>query len=334
MNIASLEEGVDRGDTEFDTALGAYSTTFSQGQVAVRRELVLHYLNQVEADDHLAIVIVRRGTLGTGGSGVAVAGGGPGSTVVHEWGHAFGMLLDEYTSDVGYQGGPPTGFNIANSENPDEIPWKHWLDADERGVGMIPGGAGRATGVWRPTGGPCAMASGGAFCLVCREALVASIYGFVSPLDDYAPRKPEVAITAGEDQLFEVTPMTVVGTPSLQVEFFLEEVEAPEPVVEEDHPLFRPIGSRTGSPSRTPRSSRQMIESRPRWHGEPLVLPDGEPLRAKRRKGAWQVETGKDLAPGYYELTAVVRDPTEWVLKPEWLDLITDFVRWKLRVTQ
>lgn len=330
MNIASVDEGVDRGDKQYETALGAYATEFSQGQVAVQRGRVMDFLSRTPDHDYLAIVIVKRGTLGTGGSGVAVASGGPGSTIVHEWGHAFGMLLDEYTADVGYQGDAPRGFNISDSEDPDEVPWAHWLAAKERGVGIIPGGAGRATGVWRPTGGPCAMASGSQFCKVCREAIVASIYGFVSPIDAIEPDAAHVLVKPGEAQLFQVFPLEVASKPDLVVEFYLEPVAAPDPERAED-PLFRPVGPGLGAAR--PRSSRSVLEGRPRWNQPPPPAPVGTELRSRRRRGAWEVEiSAGDLAPGHYELTALVRDPTDWVLKEEWRPLLSDVAHWTVEV--
>ena len=97
------EEGVDDERKKYDTALGAYRTSFSQGQVAVQRNSVRRFLDMDPRSESLAVVIVRLGTLGTGGGGVAVVGGGASNTVVHEWGHAFGMLLDHIDKyDLGH----------------------------------------------------------------------------------------------------------------------------------------------------------------------------------------------------------------------------------------
>ncbi|MFG0318206.1 MAG: M64 family metallopeptidase, partial [Planctomycetota bacterium JB042] len=136
MNIASHEDGVDARGKDYDTALGAYESGASQGQVAVRHQDVARWLRLDPRAEGYAICLVRLGTLGTGGGGIAVIGGVPSNTVIHEWGHAFANLLDEYTSDVGYTGPAPRGINVSNTDDPDLAPWKHWLDARKKGVGM------------------------------------------------------------------------------------------------------------------------------------------------------------------------------------------------------
>jgi len=323
MHIASKEEGVDRGERDVDTALGAHQSRWSQGQVSVDHDAVRSYLSKDARNDRLAIVIVRRGTLGTGGGGVAVVGGSASDTIIHEWGHAFGLLHDEYTSDVGYTGEAPSGFNISNTKDREKVPWKHWLEAREKSVTIIQGGAGRATGVWRSTGKPCAMARGSSFCVVCREALVASIYGIVSPLDEVRPEQEEVAIGPKESCHFQVVPMEVSSKPYLSVEFFLE----PPPAVEDD----RPEGRRDAKRSR-------ILQLRPRWAKQEEPPPRGTSIKPKRiklgdKRTAWQVTlASKALEPGHYRLHARVTDPTPWLIKEEWLPCLSESHSWLVRI--
>ncbi|MFO0985025.1 MAG: M64 family metallopeptidase [Planctomycetota bacterium] len=321
MHLASKDDGVDREGKEYDTALGAYQTKFSQGQVAVRSEDVERYLGSDQRSDGLAIVIVRKGTLGTGGGGIAVVGGGAGNTVVHEWGHAFGQLLDEYTSDVGYGDAKVSGYNISDTEDPARVPWRHWLAAKTNGVGLFPGGAGRAKGEWRPTGGPCAMSSGPTYCLVCREAIVANLYGIVSPIDEATEVSKAIVVKPGAPAVVEIVPMEPQGGPQLEVQFGLlaasESATLPRAAPRRDHD-----------------------ESlRPRWGKEADAAPAGTALAAKKvrrddRRIAHQLtlETPA-IAPGDYVLEGRVRDPTPWVLKPEWQALLSASRRWHVTVT-
>ena len=332
MHIASREEGVDVGEKQFDTALGAHQTAYSQGQVAVDRAAVRRYLDEDPRSEGLAIVVVRRGTLGTGGGGVAVVGGGAGNTVVHEWGHAFGMLLDEYTSDVGYRGGTPTGFNISDTDDPARVPWRHFLEADVNGVGVFPGGAGRSKGAWRPTARACAMASGASFCVVCREALVASIYGLVGPLDEAQPEPGWVELEDDAPPRFRVFPMPMSEKPALTVEFSLQRIAVTGAPSRGDSER---AASSEGGPSRASifdRASRR----RPRWNlPEPGPLP-GEAVEARRvrtedRRIAFEPVLA-DLEPGDYRLHARVIDPVDWVLKTEWRNCMVETVDWDFTI--
>jgi hypothetical protein len=293
---------------------------------------VRDYLAKDERSERLAVVIVRRGTLGTGGGGVAVVGGGAGNTVIHEWGHAFGMLLDEYTSDVGYEGDAPRGFNISDTKDPEKVPWKHWLEAGEKGVTIIPGGAGRATGVWRSTGKPCSMSRGSSFCIVCREALVANIYGIVSPLDEVRPQEEEVEIGSDESCDFQVVPMEVAAKPDLEVEFFLESLS------EEDGDV-QASGEGASLPvTRKPGRQERIIRLRPRWARQPEAPLTGRSIKPKRirlpdKRTTWQVTLASaELEPGEYRLHARVTDPTTWLIKKEWLPCLSETHTWSVRV--
>src|SRR5262245_48834369 len=251
MHIASKDDGVDREGKDYDTALGAYQTQFAQAQVAVKHEDVRKFLDRDPHNDGLAIVIVRRGNLGTGGGGVAVVGGGASNTVIHEFGHAFAQLIDEYTGSVGYGDEKVRGYNVSDTDDPKEVPWKHWLEAKTHGIGIVPGGAGRATGEWRATGGPCAMSEGPVYCPVCREAVVANIYGLVSPLDSCTPTDQPIVVKHGAPAVIEVVPMMVANDPQLTVEFALSAVTGVTP-------LPKAASSRK-------RGEREERAFRPRW---------------------------------------------------------------------
>ncbi len=94
--------------------------------------------------------------------------------VVHEFGHSFGGLTDEYAYDDQY----------VEYYYPDIEPWeqnittmadfsKKWKDLYEKGVvGLVEGGGYQTKGVWRPQE-DCRMRTNAAeaFCPVCRRAL-------------------------------------------------------------------------------------------------------------------------------------------------------------------
>ncbi len=352
MNIASREDGVDGEDRQYDTALGAFESGAIQKQVAVDDQAVARYLRQDPRAEGYAIVLVRLGTFGTGGGGVAVVGGVPSNTVIHEWGHAFADLLDEYTSEVGYTGKTPRGDNVSDSPDPEQAPWKHWLEAGTEGVGMFPGGAGRSQGAWRGTASGCAMSSGPSFCLICREVIVARIYDLVSPLDEASPAGENLIVEEGRPVAVQVVPMEVDGSPALRASFALEAVQ--EPFAPGEPPADEPAQG-DGSDAWPPAAEDNPFAEDADLGGEyggfyfwnrpsraarvaPLAPLPGAELtpqkkRTKDRRVAYEVVLSrKDLAPGSYLLRARVLDPTDWVLKPEWLPLLAETRTWQVTV--
>ena len=190
-NLRSKDQGVSGFGRKKQTALGGRIAGKVQGQVGVDVGRVHRYLREVEHSDGLAIAIVKAGSMGTGGAGVAAIGGRNDDTVIHEWGHAFGGLSDEYSTFTGHRGPARSTINISRYKDPKRAPWYHFIERKIPGVGMYRGGDGRIKGVWRPTASGCAMMGGVIFCPVCREALVLRIYRYVDPIDGAVP-EPEV----------------------------------------------------------------------------------------------------------------------------------------------
>lgn len=345
-----------KGPRQYNTALDCKAAG-PQGQVWANPRRVWHYLQYLKEHDSLVIVFAQMGRLGMGGMGIATTG--PRGVVVHEFGHAFLGLLDEYAINEGEPRGVFGAPNITT--DPKNPPWQHFLDAKVRGVGVYEGGATFKKGVWRPAPG-CAMNSGGGspYCPVCREAGLLRIYERVSPIDEVWPPEKEVSLVAGERGSFRVLPMAPVGH-ALKVKWFL----APAPVVtaavqeeeydpEEDDTGLDPFEARmrrlrrkaakdTGASPRgqaetprTPIGQRPGLLRRGRGTGG-TPLPKGRVLKEKRTKGVHAVVL-PELAPGRYLLTAVVWDPAKprkakrpWVLKDE-RGLLEDRHVWTIEV--
>ncbi len=360
FNLASKERGVDDvdrspPDEELDARkrrrhgpkVREYSTALDckaagpQGQVMADPERVWHYLSYLAENDGQAVVFAKRGALGMGGMGIATTG--PRGVVVHEFGHAFTGLLDEYAI---YDEEPSGNVESVNTTtHPDHPPWQHFLDAKVPGVGVYEGGATYVKGVWRPAQG-CAMNTGGnVYCPVCREATILAIYSYVSPIDEVRP--PEREIQAAPDDLPElaVVPMQP-QTHDLDVAFYLDD-HPPETTPTEgeetaedrfgedmlspaDREIWEKIkkrreaeGKLTPLPSFLPEGAggARRHEGTGRW-----AKPRGEEIRARRRKQeghrVWTAALPSTLPPGRYRVTAVVRDDTlvrgerfPWVLR-------------------
>ncbi len=358
FNLASQETGVDEveappADEEeaarlqkhprrvrtFSTALDCKAAG-PQGQVMASPERVAHYLSYLPENDGLALVFARLGQLGMGGMGIATTA--PRGVVVHEFGHAFAGLLDEYAI---YPGEPSGQVDSANTTTrPDRPPWQHFLDHKVPGVGVYEGGATFQKGVWRPAV-TCAMnTGGGAYCPVCREATLLTIYTYVSPIDQVTPDAKEVVRGPDGWPPIEVVPMQP-ATHDLEVEFRLG--PAPE-VTPKTDPGDTPE-DRFGDELLTP-AEREMwkrIQERRKAEGRSAALPEllpstqrrraegtagdppppGDALRSRRRhdreRGVDVVTPVlPDLAPGRWLLTVRVQDDARprgakfpWVLR-------------------
>jgi hypothetical protein len=386
FNLASEDKGVDeplppeadeelqerlrkrrrkkRGPKQYSTALDCKAAG-PQGQVWANPRRVWHYLQYLDNHDSLAIVFAQMGRLGMGGMGIATTG--PRGVVVHEFGHAFVGLLDEYANNPGEPSGFVNGPNATTS--PDKPPWQHFLDAKVPGVGVYEGGATFQKGVWRPAPG-CAMNSGGGspYCPVCREAAVLRIYERVSPIDEVWPKEDVVEVAAGSNELpeFRVLPMAPVGH-QLKVRWILgraPEITPPaaEEIEEEDGPgderldpferrlrkLRRARDAKDGTAKKrrglpTPIGFRIGTARRAQGTGG-TPLPKGERVSTKTRrvKGVGKVHLARmpmALPVGRHLLTVIVWDPTPkkrgaakpWVLKDE-RGLLEDRRQWLIEV--
>ncbi len=298
MNVASQENGVDGNGRDYDTAFNAQASGGAQGQVTVDRGVVQQYLRASPANDGLAIVLVRMGSLGTGGGGVAVVGGENAGTIIHEFGHAFARLSDEYSSDTGDRGAPRDGLNISNSPNLDEVPWKHFIEAKIPGVGAFEGADGRAKGAWKPTARGCAMDGSGDYCAVCRESVVLSIYAMVDPIDALQPESGEITLPGGQAAEFTTTVLQPASHP-LQVEWYFTPFDTTGPSNDAEPEV---VGAARGW-RRAPRIQRREM---------PPLIGEAQKGKSKKTRDGRVENTftiaGDDLTPGRYRLVVRVLD--------------------------
>ncbi len=318
---------------DYSTALDCKAAG-PQGQVMADRDLVYRWLAVADrerpgcGDDALVIAFARFGVLGMGGGGVANVGRPDKSVTVHEFGHAFVDLLDEYT---GNPEAPHYRVHAANATSDrEDVPWQHFLDAKVKGVGVIEGGATYSKGVWRPAQS-CAMNAAGAtgYCPVCREAAVLAIYRYVPPVDTVSPpTSTELHDVEGSETQLVVTPMQPKRH-EIDVTWIVEAVaaDAPGPAKVEGATtdawggLGRPGGARSYE-------DRTAYEDPP--PGDPSAL--GERVKPKKGEPVRHAFPVGRLAPGRWRVTAVAKDPTPWVLRDE-QHLLEERVTWWVTVT-
>jgi hypothetical protein len=373
VRLASLEEGVDPGlspeeaerarkrniqrhrdadyKVDYSTALDCKAAG-PQGQVVADRSLVYRWLEIADrdapgcGDNRFVIAFARFGQLGMGGGGIANVGRPDKSITVHEFGHAFSRLLDEYANNPGEPEGrwadtlhAANAFPSRAEPKADKVPWAHWLAKRARGVGIYEGGATFQKGVWRPARS-CAMNVGDTqLCPVCREQTVLVIYEYVSPIDVAEPATEAlVEAKEGDDTRLFITPMrprrreldvawyvaaraadTLSGAetkpdPAPDVRYpeddfaGLQEMPYPESGVGEGG-----LGLEN-SPYQGARAARNRDAYATPPPGKKSNLGKVERGRKDERRHYFPVG---ELAPGRYTVTAEVRDETDLVVKDD-----------------
>lgn len=232
--VASNESGADKPsacyapevlkDTAFDATFCGGGT---QRLLLVNFGDVLTEINTVLPQADLIGVLVNDPEYGGAGGPVltfSAHAGARSELFLHEHGHTFAQLADEYTSP--YPGYPPGDWepNVDFDSVRGRVDWDAWIDAatplptpgGSAGVGCFEGARYLTTGIYRPVN-DCKMRSLNArFCPVCSEAIVQSIYAVVSPLDGSSPAADTVAYDACDPVLtvdLSVTPLLPM-TPS------------------------------------------------------------------------------------------------------------------------
>ena len=119
-----------------------------------------------------------------GGSGgqfaTASADASAAEIMVHEIGHSFAGLSDEYWAGVQYA---RETANMTQNINPATVRWAPWMGSS--GVGIYPHTTDPS---WRKPHLSCKMqVLGQPFCAVCKEAFVERFHAVVSPLQAYSP---------------------------------------------------------------------------------------------------------------------------------------------------
>ncbi|MDR4894808.1 MULTISPECIES: T9SS type A sorting domain-containing protein [unclassified Chryseobacterium] len=148
---------------------------------------------------------------GCGGTyAFASLNGSSNEIVVHELGHSFGKLADEY-----WFSGTLESANKTQNSNPATIKWKNWVGLN--GVGVY---AHAESPTWFRPHQSCEMRYlNQQFCSVCKEAIIERIHSLVSPVDSYTPAN-NTSVDATSNVTFTVNeilpiPNTLVNSWSL-----------------------------------------------------------------------------------------------------------------------
>jgi len=248
ISAASLESGADHPET------GTYKDTYfnstfdSYGIVRLLTvqdsSRVYNLCNQFVPDYDIIIVIVNDSTYGGSGGAFAVTSVNSTSPqiTVHELGHSFGSLVDEYDyATPGYY--PYEAVNCTAQTNRQLIKWTVWIDSAtpvptpndpsyDGQVGLFEGCMYTTTGWYRPHYNSCMRALGQPYGQVNIDQLIKRIYYHspyhIAPFQDISPTTTNLTINGVQTLSFSVLPMQPVSpSPNLGVGWFLDGTNLP-----------------------------------------------------------------------------------------------------------
>ena len=144
------------------------------------------------------VMLVNSPIYGGSGGWVATASTHSSSSevAIHEIGHSFSNLGDEYWAGFQYA---TEKANRTEESNPELIKWKDWLNYNEVGIYEYePPGKG-----WYRPHQACKMRYlFNPFCSVCTEQIFETIYNFSSPLNGFSPLDTNFIFTNPEETFF------------------------------------------------------------------------------------------------------------------------------------
>ncbi|WP_422083350.1 M64 family metallopeptidase [Ulvibacterium sp.] len=200
LKVPSNESGASHPGTATDVAEPAHPVKFvdnyfgsSFDTYGSHRLLVptkIHVLHTVLAYnlpfyDQVVVLVNSPHYGGGGGGGIAIASTHQYSAQIalHELGHSFANLADEY-----YAGDYRASerINMTRETNPANVKWKNWYNV--AGIGIYQHCCGGNSAQWYRPHENCKMrVSSNPFCAVCSEAFVKKIHAKTSPIDTYKP---------------------------------------------------------------------------------------------------------------------------------------------------
>jgi hypothetical protein len=205
IQTPSIEAGADHPGTATDVSEPAhpvsavntfFDATFDFGNihrllVATSGSKVYSILAENFPFYDQVIILVNSPYYGGSGGGFPVASTDASATEValHELGHSFASLADEYW----FTGGESP--NRTAESNPTLVKWKNWVGSN--GVGVYQYCCGGDSPNWYRPHENCKMRTlGPDFCPVCTQALIEKIHNLSSPLENYSPTDLVVPATS------------------------------------------------------------------------------------------------------------------------------------------
>jgi hypothetical protein len=272
VDVISHESGVDNDPygVQRDTALDmSFWCGGLDRLLCVNVDTALAYAANAPAADSVIALANSTTYGGAGYSGLlATVSGGNGAAywiALHEFGHSFGQLADEYDYYAGgeqstYTGGEPPNANVsvhpAATMLDQQVKWYRWLGEPSPDGGVVStyeGAMYNRYGIYRPSENSLMRSLYAQFNSPSREAIVEAVYGKVRLLRTSADGVGELR----SDDVVALTTPTPAGG-SLDVRWFVDDRE----VVADRGQTTLAIGSLVDAPTRF-RLAVQVVDTTP-----------------------------------------------------------------------
>jgi hypothetical protein len=133
----------------------------------------------------IVLILVNTPYYGGSGGSFAVSSLHSSATeiVIHELGHSFTKLADEYYAGDQYSS---EHINMTQETNPKDVKWKNWIDTNKIAIYKHCCG-GKSENWYRPHQNCKMRYLGQPFCSVCIEATIEKIHSLTSAVDSFSP---------------------------------------------------------------------------------------------------------------------------------------------------
>ena len=242
INLISKESGADNSNDNnspklVNTGLDAYFNCNDIPRLLCVNQSKVNYIVAKEFPQFdKVLVIVNSLTYGGAGGNYATASINPSGKqiAIHELGHSFAGLADEYeygkTDTTTTDPGDP---NITINNDPNTIKWKKWLT--ESNIGIFEGGGYVEHGVYRPTEDSLMRTLGKPLYQVNLEAWTLALYRMVGGYITKNPEKDDLILWGTTDYDFSIE--LSLGTDLQRVEWFVNGVKQDD--IAEDTTTFK-----------------------------------------------------------------------------------------------
>lgn len=137
---------------------------------------------------------------------------------VHELGHSFAGLADEYWAGTYFAKEKP---NMTAVTNPATVKWKNWLGY--KSVGIYPYGTTSPASAWYRPHQDCMMRYlDTVLCPVCQQTFIDEIYNLVNPIDSVSISKTAMKSALKDSVMITLNQLVKPNPNTLKVEWFVK----------------------------------------------------------------------------------------------------------------
>lgn len=218
-------------DTAFD---GSFNCSNIDRLLCVSNSKVFSYVRQFVPQYNEVLVIGNSTKYGGSGGSLATMSVHPSSNsvAIHELGHSFADLADEYVDDANAAFYAPfysetKSANVTKINDAATIKWRHWfadpsnIPTTDRapGVGIFEGAYYHSKGYYRPLYDSFMRSLGAPIGVVNGEAWASKIYAKIGFTRSISPSNSSVTLTRGTAATFSVQP--TLGVPIQKLEWYV-----------------------------------------------------------------------------------------------------------------